>query len=134
MQFLEKFNFLFASYYHKNTLIIYSSHFYNLFPFQKRKYDYVTFVRRLRKEPDSSQYSDFHFYGTEYDSYESVVKGKILYHIPYVNGKKTSGFTTRESGKALFNGAGAKLSDGMGLCKHSWGNGDIIRAACFAMI
>lgn len=56
----------------------------------ERKYNYVTFVRRLRKEPDSSQYSDFHFYGTEYDSYESVVKGKIIYHIPYVNGEKTS--------------------------------------------
>ena len=56
----------------------------------ERKYNYVTFVRRLREEPDPSQYSDFHFYGTKYDSYESVVKGKIIYHIPYVNGEKTS--------------------------------------------
>lgn len=56
----------------------------------ENKYNYVTFVRRLREEPDSSQYSDFHFYGTKYDSYESVVKGKIVYHIPYVNGEKTS--------------------------------------------
>ena len=56
----------------------------------EREYNYVTFVRRLREEPDPSRYSDFHFYGTEYDSYESVVKGKIIYHIPYVNGEKTS--------------------------------------------
>ena len=56
----------------------------------ERKYNYVPFVRRLREEPDSSQYSDFHFYGTKYDSYESVVKGKIVYHIPYVKGEKTS--------------------------------------------
>ena len=28
--------------------------------------------------------------GTKYDSYESVVEGKVIYHIPYVNGEKTS--------------------------------------------
>lgn len=57
----------------------------------ERKHNFVTLIiRRLLKEPDPSRYSDFHFYGTEYDSYESVVKGKIIYHIPYVNGEKTS--------------------------------------------
>lgn len=57
----------------------------------KRNFDYVSLIiRRLLKEPDSSKYSNFHFYGTEYDLYESVVEGKVIYHIPYVNGEKTS--------------------------------------------
>ena len=57
----------------------------------ERKFNFVPLIiRHLLKEPNSSKYSNFHFYGTEYDSYESVVEGKVIYHIPYVNGEKTS--------------------------------------------
>ena len=55
----------------------------------ERKHNFVALIiRRLLKEPNASRYSDFHFYGTEYDSYESVVKGKIIYQVE-LNGKKT---------------------------------------------
>lgn len=57
----------------------------------ERNYNFVPrIIRHLLKEPNPSKYSNFHLYGTEYDSYESVVEGKVIYHIPYVNGEKTS--------------------------------------------
>ena len=57
----------------------------------ERKFNFVPLIiRHLLKEPNPSKYSNFHFYETEYDSYESVVEGKVIYHIPYVNGEKTS--------------------------------------------
>ena len=57
----------------------------------ERNYNFVPrIIRHLLKEPNPSTYSNFHLYGTEYDSYESVVEGKVIYHIPYVNGEKTS--------------------------------------------
>lgn len=57
----------------------------------ERNFNFVPLIiRHLLKEPNPSKYSNFHFYGTEYDSYESVVEGKVIYHIPYVNGEKTS--------------------------------------------
>ena len=57
----------------------------------ERNYNFVPrIIRHLLKEPNPSKYSNFHLYGTEYDSYESVVEGRVIYHIPYVNGEKTS--------------------------------------------
>lgn len=57
----------------------------------EKNYNFVPLIiRHLLKEPNPSKYSNFHLYGTEYDSYESVVEGKVIYHIPYVNGEKTS--------------------------------------------
>lgn len=57
----------------------------------ERNFNFVPLIiRHLLKEPNPSKYSNFHFYGTEYDSYERVVEGKVIYHIPYVNGEKTS--------------------------------------------
>ena len=46
----------------------------------ERNFNFVPLIiRHLLKEPNPTKYSNFHFYGTEYDSYESVVEGKVIY-------------------------------------------------------
>ena len=45
----------------------------------ERNFNFVPLIiRHLLKEPNPTKYSNFHFYGTEYDSYESIVEGKVI--------------------------------------------------------
>lgn len=56
---------------------------YYISPFRKN-------IEEMPYEPNPAIFSDCHLYGTEYDSFEEVIEGKILYHIPYFNSEKTS--------------------------------------------
>lgn len=47
-------------------------------------------IKRLKKEPDPAQYSNYHQWGTKYDLENRVAGGKIVYHFPYLDDEKTS--------------------------------------------